>query len=425
MHTHDPKPMSQSEINRALETLIAGRLIAVKKARYFSAMLLSFVTRECHGLGTIGVTKNGIILWDPAMLIRVTPEQAGGLWLHECMHRLNKHAERMGGRDPKVWNMAGDLAINTAVLDMGAELPGGELMGLFPKTFGFQDGLTADEYYALLLQEAEKQQKAKEGDGEPGEGDEPKAGGGWCGSCAGRPVPNEPGEDDPENRTEAEMERTVRETAQAIKAAAQQGRGRIPQSLQRWADEAVKTPKVPWRQKLARITRNAVAWRTGSVDHRYDAPSRRQAGIGYGIGKPILPRLRCPVPRVVVVLDTSASMGHAELGIALTETKGVLNAVGADIEFCACDSSVHEMKPIQSINDAMRLVKGGGGTDFRPAFEACLARKPRPEIIVFATDGDGPAPDVCPPGVKVVWLLIGKYRRVPATWGEVVEIDTE
>jgi predicted metal-dependent peptidase len=110
---------------RAYEVLTAGRLLAKTKAPYFRALLLSFVLREAFPVSARSASpQNGIVLWDPAFIaqLRAGPE-IGGLWLHECMHRLNRHAERRGTRDPKFFNMAGDLAINPSVVEMDAELP--------------------------------------------------------------------------------------------------------------------------------------------------------------------------------------------------------------------------------------------------------------------------------------------------------------
>lgn len=456
------------------ETLAAGRLIARMKAPYFRTVLVGLAPVEVKGLGTIGVTKNGVLLVDYDFLAKVTPAQCAGLMVHEVMHIVLKHCDRRGSRDPKLDNMAGDLAINPAIVDMGLELPDGELAGLFPEKFGFPRGLTKDEYYELLLKEVQKQPQpgqsgakgkagqrgdepgGKGGKGEPdepndeqGEGgsggdddhdhdgkgaggqggesqdgdDKPHTGGGWCGSCAGRAMPNEPEEDNEANRSEAEVERMVRAVAEAVREHAAKGIGKVPAGLARWAEKALEPARIPWQTKLALITRNAVAWRDGAVDHRYDAPGRRQAGIGYGPGKPIMPRLRQPVPRVAIAVDTSGSMGTNELRDACREAAGVLKAVGADVEFLACDCRVHTLQPVRRWEDIPALLKGGGGTDFNPIFEALDKRRPRPEVVVVMTDGMGPAPAQAPRGMKVVWVGIGPFKQRPAVWGEWLEVD--
>jgi predicted metal-dependent peptidase len=437
----------------ASQVLVTGRIIAKRAAPYFRQMLHSFETRPAPGLGTVGVTKRGIALYDPAWVETLTPAQMGGLWLHECLHRVLKHMERQGTRDPKMYNRAGDLAINPSVIDMGLELPDGDNAGLFPEKFGWKRGLTADEYYDLLRKLAQEQaakgsqkcdgggdgsEASGDGDGggedadhdNPGGGspDKPHAGGGWCGSCAGRPVPGEPedqGGGKGDGRSDAELDRINRQTAEAIQEHASKGRGNMPASLKRWAEGFLQPPKIPWRAKLARLVRSACAWRPGAVDHRWDGPGRRQAGLGYGPGRPVMPRLRAPVPRVAIAVDTSGSMGTQEIIDALRESRGVLTAVGAEVDFVSCDAQVHGLGKVTRIEDVAKLLKGGGGTDFNPVFEALEKRRPRPEVLIFLTDGCGPAPELPPSWCKTIWVLVGPYKQRPVAWGEAIEVDNE
>lgn len=402
---------------RAQEVLAAGRLIALRAAPYFRSMLHSFECREAPGLGTVACTVRGILLYDPEWVAVRTPAEMAGLWAHESMHRLLGHHHRCGTRDPRTFNQAGDLAINPAVEEMGLTLPVGDARGLYPADCGFDRGLTADAYYDLLSKGGGKGGKGA------GDGEQPKAGGGWCGSVAGRPVPGEP--PPTEGRGDAAQARLVRETADAIRDHAR-ARGTLPAGLARFAEEALAPARIPWRTVLARRVRAAAAWSAGAVDHRYDGPGRRQAGIGYGVGLPVLPRLRAPVPRVAVVVDTSGSMSTDDLAAALTETRGVLAAVGAAVDFVACDAAVHGgVRAVRSVKEAAASLRGGGGTDMRPALDALAARRPRPNVIIVATDGwigdAGPAPA----WARVVWLLVGKsaLQTPPAPWGDVVRVE--
>ena len=442
------------------EVLAAGRLLARANAPYFRAKLLSFVTRAAPGLGTIVCTKHGILLFDPEVIANWSAEQMAGGWVHEVMHSILKHHDRLNGRQPEILNMAQDLAINPAVQDMGLQLPEG---ALFPEKFGWERGLTSDEYYELLLKlaasvpgsrlgkkkkkgedpsDGDDQNEGDEGDGngkndpsKPKNGpSKPSVGGGWCGSCAAHEVPNEPADGDPEGRSEAEMDRVNRQVAEAIRDASAKQRGTMPAGILKWADAELQAPVIPWQTKLARATRNAATWAAGAVAHRYDQPGRRQAGVGYGQGKPILPRLRRPIPRVAIAIDTSGSMGPKETFAAVTEVQGVLRAVSADVTFCACDAAVHALAPIRQLSDLAELLKGGGGTDFVPVFEALDKARPRPEVVIFMTDGYGPAPEMPPVGMRVIWVLVGNPARVPypvndyqaeVTYGEMIEIPLD
>jgi len=212
--------------------------------------------------------------------------------------------------------------------------------------------------------------------------------------------------------------------AEEVQQAASKSQGRLPGELVRWAKVNLSPPKVDWRQRLLHSIRTACAYRAGAVVYRYDAPSRRQGAIGYGPGKPILPRLRTPVARVAVVADTSGSMGSREVAATLRETRGILKATNSAVQFCACDAQVHSLQSVRTVEELLPLLKGGGGTDFRPAFTALEKVDPQPEVVVFCTDGYGTAPEHKPKWAHVIWLLIGD-ARAPCDWGEVIKVETE
>lgn len=472
----------------ARELFSAGRLIARQKAPYFRAVLLGLAPRELPGLwpvgpggmqvpGTMGVTERGVLMWNPEFVETLSAEEVAFVLLHEVMHIVLKHGVRSRTKayDPYLGNLAGDFTINPALVDMGCTAPkGDEKKGAFPEDFGFARGLTQDEYYALLRDKFPPQggggQAGEEGDGncdqkgngqgagQDGEGDgegggqdsdhqnpgggkpqagkgqgngkgqpNPHCGHGHCGSGGGNPWGNEPEEADTSNRSQPELERMVRQVAEEVREYAEKSRGTVPAGLARWADQALEPPKIPWQTKLARLARNAVAWRDGAVQHRYDAPGKRQAGIGYGLGKPVMPRLRQPVPEVSAIIDTSGSMGTQELVDALSEVQGVMKAIGAPLALTVCDAAVHGLRKVRTIQEAAAMMKGGGGTDMRPAFDELMQSRPRPEIIICVTDGqvgDG-FPQHAPPGVKVICVLVGPYKCKPAEWCECVEVEHE
>jgi len=434
-------------IGSAEDVLGAGRLVVLRQLPYLYARLLALVPRPTPGLGTIGVTKQMILMYDPAAVARWSAAQAGGALVHEIMHLAMGHHARCGARDPRTYNVAGDLAINPGVLASGLQLPEGVVM---PAALGLPSDLTADEYYDLLAQRQPQPppqqpgggEQGGEGDeeegnagGQPGEGKgegkpaghghEPRVGGGWCGSCAGRSTPGEPapGEDVPGARSEAEVARAAREIAEAIQEAAAKGQGNVPAGWARWARAALEPPRVPWQTVLARAVRAACARRPGAVSLTSTRMGRRQAGVGYGPGRPVLPALYSPVPEVAVVVDTSGSMGQAQLEAAMRECRGVLKAVGARVRFLAADARVHTCEWVEDWQTAAKLLKGGGGTSFVPAFEKLAASRQRPSVVVYLTDGWGTAPACEPPWTRTIWGLVGDSSRAPCAWGTPVQID--
>lgn len=394
------------------DKLAAGRLIATRKAPYFRMMITSLVPHPVPGLGTIGVTKDALLVYDPEWIAKRSQDEMGALYWHEVMHLVLNHHVRRGTKHPLLWNIAGDIFIN----DQGRSslqlvFPPG---GCFPEKFKdksgkpFPSNLSADEYYALLVEvgeDAAEQQRSGCGTGKDDDWQSGK-----CGSGAGNEMKDEP--DDPGKeggRSESEIQQTRMQIAQAVRGHIAQhgkGRGSIPLGLDRWADEALEPPKVRWQDVLARTVRQAVAYRPGAVDYSFSRISRRQGSVGFGVGRPVLPAFVRPVPRVCFVLDTSGSMSQAQLIAGLSEAVAVLKTCGSEITFLSCDHAVHAVGKIQSPAQFAKLVKGGGGSSFVPAFEHIARMKERPQLVVFATDGDIGVPDVPPRGFDCIWLLI-------------------
>jgi predicted metal-dependent peptidase len=441
------------------DKLATARLTARRLYPYFSAALLNLIPREAPGLGTLGVTENMVLLWDPEAVSGWSQAQLVGVLVHEVGHVLRAHAQRaraigVVGQDgrpvdqalARVWNLAADCEINDDLLKAHPECFNADQKcpacavkecsthGVLPSTFGLQDGMTAEAYYQDLRQQKEDEARqladalaqllgpAGDGEGESQKGAPMR---GRCGSCAGNPVDGEPSQAaGNDGRSEVEVQRVRKEVAEAIREEARRGRGSVPQGWARWAEATLSPPKVRWQDKLARLCRNAVAWKAGAVDLTHRRPSRRQWAIGTGTGRPLMPSLHAPVPQVDFWADTSGSMGSEELTIVLREARGIMVGTGARLRFGACDAAVHRLKAVANWHELPALLVGGGGTDFSPIFEAVLRdRRHRPDIIIVATDGDGHCPASPPPATQVIWLLTGKHRRRPCDWGAFIEVE--
>lgn len=390
--------------------LSVARYIAMGLTPYFSAMLYKLVFKEVPPgtlpMPTLGVSDRAVCVYEKAFVEQVTDKQLAAVIIHEINHLVRHHSKRCGTRDKAKWNLAGDAEINDDLQAMRLSLPG---VPFVPENVPAERGLTAEEYYAKLEEQEDK--------GKGQKNQQPQVGSGACGGCSGNGDKDEEEEDGngkpPPGRSEAEMEMARDQVAQAVQQAAQRGRGNVPAGLVRWANEKLAPPKIPWETKLARACRRLVNTRAGAVDYKFVRMSRRQAGVGYGPNKPILPGLVEPVPNVAVGLDTSGSMGQDEILAGARETAGIMRAVGVGVTFLACDAQVHAVKKVSTPKELAACIKGGGGTSFIPIFKAMENLSPRPEVFVFITDGCGPAPVHPPRGVSVIWLLTGPYRQRP------------
>ena len=156
----------------------AARLLIREKVPYVRSALLGMVVVWVKGLGTMGVTYDGILMVDEAFVAECTIEEVAGVLYHEVWHVLREHdvrSEAMGCVHPfehKLSNIAGDAEINDDIMDHPFPLPtlvdpttgqpGGPVL---PKNFGAENGRLMEEYYRLLRKQCQPQQQSGTGDG--------------------------------------------------------------------------------------------------------------------------------------------------------------------------------------------------------------------------------------------------------------------
>lgn len=418
--------------------MAAARLFVQNKGPYFTSMIYSLIPRPLPGLGTLGTSNKLIMSYDPEWFESLSVEQAAACLVHEAMHVFRDHYGRGEDfPDRAKFNKAADLAINPDLRDMGWELP--DSHAIYPEQFGFEPYLTAEQYYYLLEQQ-EKEQSNNGNENQPGQagsqpppgqqppGNSPSTYKGCCGSVAGNPGAHEQEEEDKLQqeepgavRTEAEVKEIVQQTAREMKDYVQQGRGKLPQSLVEVANNALLPPKVKWRQVLPRLIRKATGrMEAGGQDFSRRRPSKRSFVRGT-----LIPGMISNEPEIVMIRDTSGSMGKEQLMDAQNEAVGAMKALGIDeVWFMDADAAAGKPKRVR-IRDIPKLpITGRGGTDFGPAIEEAQKLNPRPDVILYFTDGDGDAPDAPPRGMEVVWVIVKSYwNKKPCDWGHCVFVD--
>jgi predicted metal-dependent peptidase len=166
-----------------------------------------------------------------------------------------------------------------------------------------------------------------------------------------------------------------------------------------------ETP-TPWEVHLRRMVTASVMPTTELTMYK---PSRHMLSkTAYANGKS---NLRVPfdpgvIPKkgiktIVVCVDTSGSIGDDMLKRFCAEIQQIRNKVGARIVIISCDAQVHQVIDIprhktlvQAMTEVDWQLKGGGGTDFRPAV-AEAEKIAGVACIVYLTDMMGPYPEKC------------------------------
>jgi predicted metal-dependent peptidase len=294
------------------------------------------------------------------------------------------------------------------------------------------EGWSAEEIYDDVLDQVIKNGKGKgkgEGDGSGGTIIVPK--GSWGdsdmrddlgkkgqgdgeGEGDGPPVPGQ-GRSESENRAhDTYWKVAIVEAAQIHEK--QNGRGTLPAGLQKLIDE-ITDPKISWVDVLSRW----VGENGRRADFTYRRPARRSDAIGE-----ILPAMqKHGVDDLVVLWDTSGSMGGRETEI-LSEVIGICEDLSMALRVICCDAAVHsDQSDVEHPDDVN--VKGGGGSDFTPAFDL-LHEEGYDGVVVAFTDGYIGVPSVKPPHLRDVLWVLWQARDVDPTggkWGETLIVDKD
>lgn len=381
------------------EQVAAARLWAADKAPYLATALFAMSVVPVPGIRTAATDRRWHLYLDPVMADLWSVAELGSVLVHEVHHLIRSHADRaaalgVSAADSKRFNIAADCEINDDLGDLS--LPTG---GVNPGRFGFDPGQLAEAYYVLL----------------EAIGELPPV---LCGSGAHGVIDVwERHDGDKSGIEEVEAELLRQQVAMDVRGSVQRG-GQIPVGLERWA-RAFLRPVVDWRRELRAQVRAWLNAVSGGVDYSYSRPSRR---TGTPLGRDVvLPALVQPVPRVAVVVDTSASMSTSALEHALAEIKGLLQSMGAGrahLDVLTCDTMVRTTKTVFSASQVQ--LAGGGGTDIRVGVDAALALRPRPDLVIVATDGFTPWPSRAPLAPVVVALL--GTGPVPPKWARLVRV---
>jgi predicted metal-dependent peptidase len=249
-----------------------------------------------------------------------------------------------------------------------------------------------------------------------------------CGSgVGGEPAEWEQAIDSQLDRTDRDCDAIAEKVAQDTKKwIASKGVGAGVGGWNRWADQVLGPVKAKWQDRLRKIVSNRIA-QIGRKKAVYTRPSRLQSAVGYSAGSPLLSGRKAHVPRILVAIDTSGSVGEKEIGVAMSHIAAILKATrGAEITVCSCDAQIQGwIGGIRAWKQAIKAVKGGGGTLFRPVFDRAASE--HIDLIVYVTDGH--AADIAsliePDRCSVVWVLAGSYHvgKSPTGWGDCVISD--
>lgn len=361
-------------------------------------------------------TNGSEIAWNPTFVESLTDEELRFVLLHETLHCAHQHMWRLPADERG--NIAGDHAINLTLKDIpGIKMPEG---GLADPQYA---GMAEEDILGSLPQPEPEDSGGGGGEGGEGGGGESQSGASQSGqgsesqSGAGKPGKGKPdpcgsfgppaadasGDGPVDAEAQAQASQELRDAwdgavIQAAQAAQAMGVGTIPGDLQRIL-ERIRHQSIDWRGEMEDFVKSAMSqrndWTRSSKRHSWQSV--------------IYPRKRAnEVGKIIFVRDTSGSVSDKQLSVysaLITECLAETGCHGVVIDADRVIKDEIELEP----GDVCPLhAKGGGGTDFRPAFERAdeLAEDEVIAGLVYITDLCGPAPDDS--DIPTLWLSTTK-----------------
>lgn len=366
----DPKIDAQ-----ARERLITARISLLLRHSFFGNIATRLQLTNADEWLPTAATDGRKFYYNSRFIMMLKPKEVEFLVGHEVLHVVYDHLGRRGDRDPQIFNIANDYAVNADLKRHKV----GTFITTVPALYEFKyDGMASEEIYDDLMKNAQHinmddlidmlldEHLDDENDGSSeGEGENEGKGRGK------RPT-----------MSEQEREEIRQEMKQAIiNAARSSDAGSIPQNVQRMIKELTE-PVMPWRELLQTNLTSAI-----KSDFSFMRPSRR----GWHMDA-ILPSMN-PGEEidVDVFIDLSGSISDAQGREFLSEVVGMVKSfTGFKLHIATFDTQVYNPKSFDT--DSLDQVEeyellGGGGTDFTCIFEHLKNEGRVPNRLIVFTDG--------------------------------------
>jgi predicted metal-dependent peptidase len=352
---------------------------------------------------------NGVnVSYGRAFVESLNDKQLAFLILHENMHKAYRHLqvwEKLWKKNAQLANMACDYVINLQIRDYDpsgndVEMPtdaNGEALGLIDEKYR---GMDAHQVFLLLEKEQEEQQ------------------GGSGGGAQGMD------EHDWENAQEGTPEEQE-QVAKEIEGALRQGAilaGKMGGNVSREMQDLL-TPKVNWKDALRDFVKTSTQGKDQTTWRRL-----HKRYIGMDIIMPSTYDEK--VGSIVVAVDTSGSIGNAELAQFLGEVKCICDEVSPEkIDLLYWDTNVagHETymgAELASLTETTQA-KGGGGTSPECVPHYMKKESLNPECVIMLTDGyiDRQDPNDWQIGKPIMWCIKGNPHFNVDVVGKVVHVE--
>lgn len=291
--------------------------------------------------------------FSPKFVDSISDEHLLFVMAHEVMHVALLHPTRLQNREPVRANIAMDHVVNLALKDAGFKV--------LPQAY--QDpqykGLSFEQVYARLPPTPPKSS--------PSSNPDPTR----CGAVR---APSK----DPAKCQAVEDEIKI-SISQAVAVARAAGIGKFPAFVDMILDGLKPRPsaRLQLREFLASNFYTLQSWAR---------PNKKKLTLA---PRQIFPsNIPAAIPHLVIAVDTSGSMfSPRQLKEAFSDITAIANEYSIQrITVLYADTKVHRIETFEYGEDITANPKGGGGTDFRDAFNKINALDTPPTVVLFFTD---------------------------------------
>ena len=398
-------PMDPKLDREVREKLITARVGLLLRASFFGnlATRLKLVNAD-EWCGT-AATDGRNFYYNSRFIDLLKPKEVEFLFGHEVLHCVYDHFGRRGDRDPMLFNVANDYAVNGDLKKHRV----GEFITSVPCLYDAKyEGMSSEEIYDDLYENAEKinlsdlidkllddhmdgegnSDSDEDGDEKDGQGKKPKL-----------------------SAEERQKIRDEIKEAVLAAAAASDGAGNLPAGVKRLIQD-MTAPKMNWRELLRMQLESTI-----KSDFTWMRASRR----GWHMDA-VMPGMKNDeLIDIAIGIDASGSIDNQMLRDFLAETQGIMDQFQSyKIHIFTFDTGVYNPQQYNSDNlDTIcdYEVKGGGGTDFDAIFNYLKEEQIEPKRLVVFTDGYPFGSWGDESYADTVWIIHGNTTVVPP-WGQ-------
>jgi len=298
------------------------------------------------------------------------------LLANSAMHQALFHSERGTGKVSSVWYLASDYAINDLLVENGFMLAP---MANYSSRF---EMLYAEQIYTVLLGELDLHENESEVEQPKDELEEQE-------------VPEE-------LLAQEEYELLVEQLNIKLEKY-----GDLPKGIERFIENRIES-KIAWRDELYRYVNTHA-----KSDYRMFPSSKKHLYRGIA-----LPSIYGEELKIVVAIDTSASIDDELLKVFLSELYEIMQSfTHYVIELIECDASIQNIQRLTPMERLEPILKGGGGTNFRPVFDYIEDMNEDFKFLIYFTDGKGTFPKY-EPLIDTLWIM--KEEDIIIPFGELL-----